>query len=339
MRAAIFHGAGQAGRPRITIEDVEDKPLAAGEARLEVGRCGICGSDVSMTSGSPFDYAAGCRLGHESAGTVIELGQGVSRLRLGDTVAVLPRGYCGACANCRAGRPLFCESGPDLTGGFAERLVISEQSGFVFPGSVSMTEGALVEPVACGRKALRMARMRSGDRVLVLGAGSMGLALIYWARRQGAGRIVVATRSPARHAIALAMGADAAVILRDDDPDALNRALPTPPDLVAECTGKPGMNQRALEAVRLGGTVIAMGMCGAPDPILPALATFREATVVFPLAYTPEDFIETIRQFDAGAMRPEAMVSTTVGLSDLPALIEEMRGRHDHLKAQVSPDK
>lgn len=333
MRVAVFNGAGKP----VTIEDVADDPLGHGELRIEVGRCGMCGSDISMTSGSAFDYETGCRLGHETAGTVIELGRGVSDLKLGDRVAVMPRGYCGNCASCKAGRPLFCESGPVHFGGFAERLVVSQQSAFRFPAALCMAEGALVEPIACGRRALRMARFQPGDSLLVMGAGSMGLAAIYWARALGAGRIVVVTRTAARHDIALAMGADAAVATGSGDPGALARAMPQPPDLVIEATGKPGMLHAAVEHAKVGGAVISLGMCVAPDTVMPAFNAFKEVSLHFPVAYAVEDFVETIRAFDQGAIRPETMVSEVVELSDLPALMEEMRGEHSHQKVQVVP--
>jgi threonine dehydrogenase-like Zn-dependent dehydrogenase len=333
MRVAVFNGAGNP----VTIEDVADDPLPAGSVRIEVGRCGICGSDVSLTSGSPFDYATGSRLGHESAGTVIEVGKGVTSLRPGDRVAVLPTGFCGDCPSCRAGRPLFCEAGPQQTGGFGERMVITQSSAFRFPDSVTMAEGALVEPIACGRRAWRMARLGKGDSVLVIGAGSIGMAAVFWARQLGAGRIVVATRTAARHAIALAMGADEAVSL-GDDPDALERVLPVPPDFVVEGTGKPGALADAIVRVRPLGTVVSLGMCTRHDPILPAFNTFREVTLVFPLAYTAEDFTETIRAFDAGRIRPRVSVSETLPLSALPALMEEMRGPNYRLKVQIAPN-
>lgn len=333
MRVAVFNGAGKP----ITIENIADDPLPAGSVRIEIKRCGICGSDISLTSGSPFDYAVGSRMGHESAGTVIELGQGVTSLKLGDNVAVMPRGFCGDCPPCRAGRPLFCEVGPQQSGGFGERMVVTEKSAFPFPASVSMAEGALVEPIACGRRAMRMARLEKGASVLVIGAGSIGLAAIYWARAMGAGRIVVATRTPARHAIALAMGADEAVSLAGD-PEAIERALPVPPDLVVEGTGKPGALGEAVSRLRTGGTVLSLGMCTQHDPILPAFTAFRDATLVFPIGYSPDDFTETVRLFDAGSIRPGAAVTETLALSRLPSLVEEMRGPNDHLKVQIAPD-
>lgn len=333
MRVAVFNGAGKP----ITIENIADDPLPAGSVRIDIKRCGICGSDVSLTSGSPFDYAVGSRMGHESAGTVIELGQGVTSLKLGDNVAVMPRGFCGDCPPCRAGRPLFCEVGPQQSGGFGERMVVTERSAFRFPASVSMAEGALVEPIACGRRAMRMARLEKGASVLVIGAGSIGLAAVYWARALGAGRIVVATRTPARHAIALAMGADEAVSLAGD-PEALDRAMPVPPDVVVEGIGKPGALSEAVARLRTGGTVLSLGMCTGHDPVIPAFTAFRDATLIFPIGYSPEDFTETVRLFDAGSIRPGVAVTETMVLSSLPALVEEMRGPNDHLKVQITPD-
>jgi threonine dehydrogenase-like Zn-dependent dehydrogenase len=199
-----------------------------------------------------------------------------------------------------------------------------------------MAEGALVEPIACGRRAWRMARLEKGDSVLVIGAGSMGMAAVYWARAMGAGRIVVVTRTDARHAVAIAMGADEAVSMVGD-PEALDRALPMPPDFVVEGTGKPGALGDAVARVRTGGTVVSLGMCTKHDPLVPAFTAFREATLIFPVGYTPEDFSETVRAFDAGRIRPGVAVTETIALPGLPALVEEMRGPNDHLKVQITP--
>ncbi len=334
MRVAIFNGAGKP----ISIEDVADDPLGPHDLRIEVGRCGICGSDVSMTSGSPFDYATGVRLGHEIAGTVIEAGSQVTRCKVGDTVSVFPTGFCGQCAMCKGGRPLFCQQGRMQFGGFGERMVITESSAFLFPSRVTMAEGALVEPIACGRKALRMARLEKGEDVLVLGGGSMGMAAIWWARRMGAGRIVVATRSAARHETLRAIGADEAVIVSDEDPEAIPRAFAAPPRIAVELIGKPGQLHFATQQVGLGGAVVSLGMCTAGDPVIPAFNSFRDVTMHFPVSYTEEDWIETIRSFDADEVPAETMVSETVPLSGLPALIEEMRGAHSHQKVQIVPN-
>ncbi|MEO6716278.1 MAG: alcohol dehydrogenase catalytic domain-containing protein [Novosphingobium sp.] len=334
MQVAVFHGPGQ-----IAIEEAPEGELGDNDVRIAIARCGICGSDISMTSGSPFDYQHGKALGHEFAGEVIERGRSARKFKVGDKLAVLPSGPCGQCEMCRQGRPLFCTNGRNLFGGFGERMVLPERAGFMLPESVSLVEGALVEPMACGRRALRIGQMQRGDRVLVLGAGNIALGIIYWARLQGAGRIVVASRSARRDDIALAMGADAAVRLDDPDPEAATRVLGGLPDIVAECVGKPGMITMAIEKVRMGGAVLSMGMCSMPESIVPAVSTFKEVSLHFPLAYSIEDFTETIRAFDAGKVRPEEMVSTTIGLDELPDMIETMRGPHEHLKVQVAPNQ
>jgi len=164
----------------------------------------------------------------------------------------------------------------------------------------------------------------------------MGMAAIYWARRMGAGRVIAATRTSVRHDILRAIGADVAVAT-SDDPEALQRALPVAPDVVVECIGKPGELQRASELVRTGGDVISLGMCTVHDPVVPAFSAFREVSLHFPICYTPEDFAETLNAFDADEIRPEIMVSEVFGLDDVPSLIEQMRGPHDHLKIQIDP--
>lgn len=333
MKVAIFNGAGKP----ITIEDRPDEALGPADVRISIARCGICGSDVSMTSGSPFDYESGRAIGHEFAGEVIETGAQVTKFKVGDRLASIPSGACGSCAMCLTGRPLFCTSGRALFGGFGERMVLPETAGWQLPGSLSFADGALVEPMACGRRAMQVAGMQKGASLLVLGAGNMAISVIYWARLMGAGRIAVATRSAKRDDLVRAMGADAALRLDDEDPAAIETALGGPPDLVIEAIGKPGMLQMAIDKAPLGGTVVSMGMCTVPDPIIPALSAFKGLSIHFPLGYSIDDFTETIRAFDAGSVDPSMMISGTIGLDGLSGMLDEMRGPNDHLKVQVDP--
>jgi (R,R)-butanediol dehydrogenase/meso-butanediol dehydrogenase/diacetyl reductase len=333
MRVAMFNGAGQP----ITIEPFDDAELGPGEIRIRIARCGICGSDISMTSGSAFDYPTGCRLGHEFAGEVVEIGRDVSSLRVGDSVAVLPKCGCGHCPACAKGHTFFCPTGPMVFGGFGDFVVAPETAAFALPRSVGLADGALVEPMACGLRALRMAGMSGGERVLVLGAGSVALSVVYWARRLGAGSILVASRSSRRHDVAMALGADAVHSFDEDDPATIETALGGPPDIVAECVGKPGMLEKAIGLTPWGGTILSMGMCTVTDPVLPALCAFKEARLLFPLGYSIGEFTETLRAFDAELVRPELMVSDVIALDQLPAMLEDMRGPHHHLKVHVDP--
>lgn len=332
MRAAVFHGPG-----RVTIEHVADPTPAPDGLVVKVGRCGVCGGDVSMTSGGPFDYPLGQHIGHEAAGEVVAVGREArGRFKVGDRVACLPAAGCGHCDLCREGRPILCGQ-RQPGGGFADYMAPAMHGVTRLPASLSLADGALVEPLACGLHALRQAGLRGGERMLVLGAGAMALAVVFWARRLGAGRIVVASRSARRAEVAQAFGADEVLAFDPEDPQAVRRALGGAPDAVAECVGKPGMLNRAIAEARVGGAVISMGMCAQREPVIPAGCTFKEVRLFFPLAYSPAEFEETARALDAAAFDPQAMVSEVVALDDVPAVIESLRAGRPSLKIQVDP--
>jgi threonine dehydrogenase-like Zn-dependent dehydrogenase len=335
MRVAVFNGPGKP----VSIERVPDPEPDADEVIVRIGRCGICGSDVAMTSGSPFDYPLGCRLGHEFAGEVVALGRDVARARVGDRVACVPSPGCGACASCRDGRPLTCTAQRAALGGFGDYVAVPEHGAMRLPDSLGLDDGALAEPMACGRRALRMADFRPGQTIHVLGAGTMALSVIYWARLQRAGEIVAISRSAHRRDTVLAFGANRFVATDIADPAALDTLAAAPPDIVAECVGKPGMIAEAVRRVRGGGTVISLGMCTDADPLVAALCTWKEARLLFPLGYSLADFEETVRAFDAGAVDPATMVSETITLDALPDTIERLRAGAKSLKILVDPHR
>ena len=233
-----------------------------------------------MTGEAPFTFAPGL-IGHEYAGEVVEVGRNVTGLAVGSRVAALPGTPCGQCKGCRrTGSAVFCSNprraanGTTGFGGFGEYVTIPAGGAIALPDALSFADGALVEPMACGLHALRMAGMAKGAVVLVLGAGSMALSMIYWARALGAGRIVVASRSAHRREVAMAMGADGFHSFAQDDPDELSALLGAMPDIVAECVGKAGMLAKAIEHVAPQGTVISLGMCQHNEPIMAALEGF-----------------------------------------------------------------
>ena len=332
MRVAMFNGAG---RP-ITIEHAPDPEPGSEDLVVRVGRCGICGSDVSLTSGGEFDFPVGCKLGHEYSGEVVELGGNVRDVKAGDHVACVPSVGCGHCSACEAGVFIFCPTVRPNFGGFGEYAAIPRRNAVVLPQRLSPSEGALVEPMACGLNALRHAGMRRGDRIMVLGAGTMALAVTSWARVLGSGKILVASRSMRRREVALAMGADA-VLSFEEARDGAVGELGGLPDIVVECVGKPGMLEEAIAHVRVTGTVISMGLCLQREPIVAARCGFKGLKICFPFAYSLGEFIETVEAFEAGRIRPEIMVSEVIALEDLPAAIERMRTGSQSLKVLVNP--
>ena len=182
MRAAVFH---QLKQP-LTVETVPDPTPGEGQVVVEVCRCGICGSDLHLTADALFGVPAGAVLGHEYAGRIAAIGRGVDRVKVGDHVAMMPLHSCGTCLHCLRGEPAWCSIMRVDGGGYGEYALARQHQCVPLPRTVSLEDGALVEPMAVGLHGVRLAQSQPGDRVLVLGAGPIGLASIYWARRLGA---------------------------------------------------------------------------------------------------------------------------------------------------------
>jgi len=333
MKAAVFK---QAGQP-LSVDTVPDPEPGEGEVVIKVQRCGVCGTDLHMTSGHGNDAPANSVIGHEYCGEVVALGRNVENLRLGQFVSAMPVAGCGRCANCVAGYPVACFQMEGRVGGFGEYMRIAAPSAVVLPQTLTPQDGALVEPLAVGLRGLRLAGMAPGARVVVLGAGSIGLSVIYWARLLGAGKIVAVSRSDRRAPLALQMGANAFEALGEGEGERINAALGGMADIVFECAGAVGMTQKAVDLVGPGGQVVSLGFCTSPDPILPWLATWKQVTMKFSFAYDLREFQHCADTLDAGHVEPRLMVSKTVGLDAFPDLFEQLRAGANETKVHVDP--
>lgn len=318
MRAATF----DAERISVQIENVPIPQLEPDELLVRVSRCGICGSDVSMTEDSPFTM--GERFGHEYAGEVVEIGGEVTSFAPGDRVAGLPIVPCGSCEFCLREQHFFCSSPADGMVGFAEYVALPERGAVKLPSSLDVADGALVEPMACGLHAMRLADEVSGQRVLVLGGGSMALSAIFWARQLGAGRIVALSRSRRRDALIGSLGADV-VLGFDQDASVIEEELGGPPDIIVEAVGKEGMIELAIKMIRACGTVLSMGMSMRAEAILPAECNFKEIRLFFPVGYSKVEFIETAEAFGNGRLRAGELIGGVISLESLPAQLDLIR--------------
>src|SRR6218665_367615 len=333
MRAAVFKGAGTP----LVVETIDDPTPGEGEAVIKVQRCGVCGTDLHMTSGHGMDAELNSVIGHEYCGEVVALGKGVENLKLGQIVTAIPCAGCGVCAACTSGYAIACTQMHGMVGGFGKYMRIAARSSVVLPASLSAADGALVEPLAVGLRGVRLAQMEPGARVAVLGAGAIGLSAIYWARLLGAGKIVAISRSARRAELAGQMGADGFEALGEGDVERVAAALGGMPDVVLECVGAVGMTQKAVELVAPGGTVVSLGFCTSPDPIVPSLATWKRVTIKFSFAYDLREFEHSAAMLDAGHVAPRLMVSKTVGLDAFPAMLESLRAGANETKVHIDP--
>jgi 2-desacetyl-2-hydroxyethyl bacteriochlorophyllide A dehydrogenase len=181
--------------------------------------------------------------------------------------------------------------------------------------------------------------MKHGDRVLVVGAGPIGLAALYWAKRAGAGRVAVTASSNRREALALSMGADAFVTPEEGRSLARGsaQALGGSADIVLECVGVPGMLDLSVSCVRRGGTVLVLGFCMEPELFRASAAMTREAKLQFAILYSREEFQICVDALDAGAVSPRAMITDVVSLDDLPTAFEALRSRTTQCKVLIDP--
>jgi L-iditol 2-dehydrogenase len=243
---------------------LEERPVPAPgprEVLVEVTAVGVCGSDVHYYQHGRIGHhvvSAPLILGHESAGRVAAVGSEVTRHAVGDRVTVEPGVPCGRCRECRAGRYNLCADvvflgTPPVDGAFTDYFAIHEDFAFALPDELSDETGALMEPLSVGIWACRKADVRGGDRVLITGAGPIGLLAMQVARAFGATHVEISDVNEHRLALARRTGATRALRAGVDEP--------AEADAMIECSGQPAALQTGLAALRPAGTA-----CPADGP-------------------------------------------------------------------------
>ena len=333
MKAAIYPGHGKG----IFIEELPDPKPGADDLIIKVHRCGICGTDLSMTQGGVWDFGANSQFGHEYAGEIVEMGARVTGFRIGERVSVLPSPACGHCEACRShGNHVLCQNKPGTAMvGFAEFARVPAGLATKLPSALSMADGALIEPLAISLYGVKLARIQPGDRVLVLGGGTVALYAIYWARRLGAGRIVAMSRSARRKDLALEMGANSFISYGDDEIGEVTEALRGSPQFVFECVGAEGMLSKAIMHSAQFGRVISLGFCTSPDPLIPAVGSYKCVSMQFAVGYSMKEFFYIADQMDKGHADPKAIITRDIPLAGLPAMIDALRGPNNETKVHV----
>ena len=336
MRAAVFQGVGQS----LSIEEVPEPEPMPRFAVVRVGACGICGTDLSITSGRGFlQMPPGFVLGHEYAGEVVAVGPDVERLRVGDHVTSLAIPACGRCPKCLEGDPQWCTGDGKLmgSGAYAEYVAIAEAQAVKVPAGLSWLDGAIIEPVAVGLHGVRLAQLDPDDRVLVIGAGPIALGAVFWARRMGAGKVVVMASSTRRREFAEHVGATAFLVAGDNPVAEAIDAIGGEPDVVIEAAGAPGTIEQAMQTVRPTGTVVVLGWCTVPDSYVPALYLMKQIRLQFSMTYDVAEFRHVIDTLEGDGAALRSMVSAVVSLDELPGMFESLRGGSSQCKVLIDP--
>jgi NADPH2:quinone reductase len=318
---------------------VDDLPVphpARDEVQVQVKAVGICGSDLHILAGefppTPYPIVPG----HEFAGVVTEVGGDVADLAVGDRVAVDPSLFCGRCRYCQAGRGNLCAAwgaiGDTVDGAFAEYVVAPAKNAYRMPDDMGFAAGALVEPLSCVVHGLHRLAIRAGSDLLIVGGGTIGLALLQAAKRSGATTVDVVDTDASRVTRARSFGADDAATSVAELVGRRGRGY----EYVIEATGVPAAGQAALEALDRGGTLLIFGV--APEDGALSVSPFKvyndEHTILGTMAVL-DSFGPALSMIAAGAIDVDRMITHRFALDDFDEALATMRGR-DGLKVQVS---
>jgi (R,R)-butanediol dehydrogenase/meso-butanediol dehydrogenase/diacetyl reductase len=260
-------------------------------------------------------------LGHEFAGRVAEVGKGVTDFKAGERVTGVGYWFCGECFFCKRAMYNICLkagfTGLTVDGCMAEYVVIPSYAVYKLPDSVSDEVGALVEPLAVAIHAVRQGNVRPGDRVAIVGSGTIGLCVLLAARAAGAAEVYVADKIKRRGEIALAMGATAFINPDDGEPvkqvASLTDGLGA--DISFECVGHPATPQLAIDLARKGGTTVIMGVFEKPSSIHFQSVMFNQKTIIGSPIYVHEGKTAIALLADK-RIDPRRLVTAKVPLKD-----------------------
>jgi 2-desacetyl-2-hydroxyethyl bacteriochlorophyllide A dehydrogenase len=262
MIAAVFYGIKEG----IKVEEVLVPEIKKPEDILiEVKACGLCGTDPAILEGR-HPASPPVILGHEYTGIVVDVGDTVKTVKPGDHVVIDPNIKCGKCYYCRSGKQNLCENmttlGIYIDGGFAEYNVAPESAVYKIPDDMEWKDAALVEPVSCVINGVTRARIRTGDHVVIIGAGPIGLIWIALAKKKGA-RVVVSEVVERRREAALKVGADIVINPRERDIVQAVRELTggRGADIAVEAVGLPVTVRQTIEMLAYGGRAVIFGTC------------------------------------------------------------------------------
>ncbi len=330
MKAAVFYGKGD-----IRVEEVNKPSAKSGEVVIKVHACGICGTDVHIYSGDKgaAETTPPTILGHEFAGEVVELGEGVTSLKKGDRVCVDPNVLCGTCEYCLGGLGHFCEHmigiGTTNNGGFAEYVAVPAQQAHKLAENTTYEQGAMTEPVACCLHGIDMCDISVGDDVAVIGGGMIGLIMLQLAKRAGAARVVVIEPVEKKRRDAEKLGAWLTL-----DPFSCNvkeeieKAGITRLSCVIECAGLIGTIKQAIDIAGKSSVVMMFGLTKPDDELsIKPFDVFKKEVVLKASFINPYTQARALNLINAGAVDVSSMVSEIIPLERLAEALSDPKLR------------
>ena len=338
MRVAVLNGPGDV--------EVVDRPTptpGADEVLVRVLAVGVCGSDTHY-----FDHGRIGRfvvesplvLGHEASGVIEAVGRNVDDARVGQRVSIEPGVPCRACEQCLSGRYNLCpdmqfHATPPVDGSLAEHVTIHHAFAHAVPESVSDEAAALLEPLSVGVWACRKGAVGPGSRVLVTGAGPIGLVCVQVARACGASEIVVADLNEQRLSVARELGATRTISSGHQSITDGYAGQPTP-EVLLECSGHPGATGDGIRALAPAGHAVLIGMGGDELPLPLSVVQERELLITGTFRYAGT-WPTAIALAASGQVDLERLVTGRFALADTAAALTAARDTPGAIKSVITP--
>lgn len=337
MRAAVLRDGRMVYR-----DDVPDPIPETGQVLVGVRACGICGSDLHFaahgaqvlemsdrvaggTGGMHVDLSHDIFMGHEFSAEILEAGPDTETHPPGTMVTSLP-----VLLSAKGVEPIVYSN--STIGGYAERMLLSAPLLLPIPNGLDLKHAALTEPMAVGLHAVNKSNIAPGETALVLGCGPIGIAIIAALRAKGVETIVASDFSPKRRELATAMGAHQTL-----DPAQGSPFDTVKPAVVFEAVGVPGIIDDVMLRARPGTRLVVAGVCMQPDTVHPFFAIAKEINVQFVLAYTPDEFADSLRALAEGDIDVSPLITGEVGLDGVGAAFDDLADPERHCKILVTP--
>jgi len=342
MRVAMYYNNHD-----VRLEEMSTPQIGPGELLVRVEACGICGSDVMEWY--RLDRVP-LVLGHEIGGQIVAAGDGVERYKEGDRVSAAHHVPCNTCHYCLSGHHTVCDTLRRTNfdpGGFAEYLRLPainvDRGVFLLPDEISYEEATFIEPLACILRGQRLAHMRPGQSVLVIGSGITGLLHVQLARALGAELVVATDINDYRLAAAKNLGADAAIHAKEDLPKQLRQLNQGRlADLVIVCTGATSAIAQAFQSVERGGTILFFAPTdpGVTIPIsINDLFWRNEITLTTSYGGSPADYTAALELIRAHRISTDRMITHRLGLAEAGLGFQLVADAQNSIKVIIKPQR
>lgn len=339
MRAAVLRDGRMVYR-----DDAPDPVPGPGQVLVAVRSCGICGSDLHFAAHGPDVLALGAKLadaeagggmtvdldrdvfmGHEFSAEVLEAGPDTDTHPSGTLVTSIP-----VLVSSDGVEPIIYSN--STVGGYAEYMLLSAPLLLPVPNGLDANRAALTEPMAVGLHAVNKSGISRGETALVLGCGPIGIAIVAALRARGVDTIVAADFSPTRRDLATTMGAHQTI-----DPAQGSPFDTVKPAVVFEAVGVPGIIDDVMRRVAHGTRLVVAGVCMQSDTVHPFFAIAKEINVQFVLAYSPEEFADSLRAIAEGDVDVAPVITGEVGLDGVGTAFDDLADPERHCKILVTP--